>query len=82
MNKDNFFLIYMLFASIFCIFNLQGCAKRVIYKDVYIPTKCDIAMPVKPILKGDLLIDIAQSLEYSEILERDLIFCIGNTSKD
>lgn len=79
MNKDNFLLIYMLFASIFCIFfiiNFKGCAKRVVYKEVKVPIKCDIELPEKPRFSGDLATDISRALEHSELLEKDLIFCV------
>ena len=54
-----------------------GCAQRVIYKDVYIPTKCDIDLPKNPVFSGDLLSDLAKALEHSELLERDLKFCVN-----
>lgn len=76
--KDMFGSAFLLFASIFCIFYIvtfKGCAK-VVYKDVYVPVKCNIEMPLKPVLSGDLLSDFANALKHSEILEKDLNFCI------
>ena len=58
------------------IYMFIGCAQRVIYKDVYIPTKCDISIPQSPILSGDLVSDFVKALEHSELLERDLEFCV------
>lgn len=55
---------------------LSGCSQRVIYKDVLVPTKCDVEMPKRPILSGDVLLDIKEALKHSEILESNLRFCI------
>ena len=63
--------------SIVLVFFLVACSsKKVVYKDVYIPTKCDIEMPKKPTFNGDILHDIKEALKHSEMLEKSLNFCI------
>ncbi len=40
------YTLFLLAGAIFCIFyilTLAGCASRVVYKDVFVPVKCDIA---------------------------------------
>lgn len=76
--EDMFLMLLWLAASLFIFYlvvTLQGCA-RVVYKDVYVPVKCDIAMPQKPILSGNLVSDYTSALAHSEELEKDLEFCI------
>lgn len=60
-----------------------GCAPqtRVVYKDVYIPIKCDASLPDKPAQTRDLARDLANILIYTEILERNLRYCM-NSDKD
>ena len=78
--KTKLYNIFFLYAFIFIlayIYMFIGCAQRVIYKDVYIPTICDISIPQSPILSGYLVSDFVKALEHSELLERDLRFCIN-----
>lgn len=79
MNKHNSILVFIWFISVVCILiiMLNGCAKRVVYKETYIPIKCDVQIPTRPSLSGDLVSDFAKALEHSELLERDLRFCIN-----
>lgn len=78
MNKDNSILVFIWFISVLCILIiiLNGCAKRIVYKETYIPIKCDVQMPTRPSLSGDLVSDFAKALQHSEILEKDLEFCV------
>lgn len=79
MNKDNWILVFLWFISVFCIFcivTFKGCAKRVVYRETYIPIKCDVEIPAKPKLSGDLVSDYSNALQHSEILEKDLEFCV------
>lgn len=80
MDKDNWILVFMLFGSVFCIFYIatfKGCAdKRIVYKETYIPIKCDVEIPAKPKLSGDLVSDYSKALQHSETLEKDLEFCV------
>lgn len=72
----NLFLPYAFIFMLAYIYMFIGCAQRVIYKDVYIPTKCNISIPQSPTLSGDLVSDFAKALQHSEILEKDLEFCV------
>lgn len=55
---------------------LCACSSKVIYKDVLVPVKCDIEIPKKPRLSGDLLNDVTLALKHSENLEFALRFCV------
>lgn len=61
---------------------LHGCAKKqVVYKDVYVPVKCNIEIPKRPTLTGELVNDYKNALQHSELLESDLIFCVKGDIK-
>lgn len=64
--------VIVIILSLFCI----SCS-RVVYVEKKVPIKCNIDMPVKPVLSGDFLKDLANTLKHSEILENDLKMCIG-----
>lgn len=71
-----------IFIIILHIFYAYGCSQKVIYKEVKVPIKCDITMPQKPKLTQDnFLEDLSKVLIYTETLEKDLLFCIGNKSQ-
>lgn len=80
MYKDKWILVFMLFGSVFCIFciaTFKGCAdKRVVCRETYIPIKCDVEIPTRPSLSGDLVSDYSKALQHSETLEKDLEFCV------
>lgn len=66
--KNFIFILIFLF--------MTSCSQKV-YIEKKVPIKCDVELPAKPRLVGDFLIDLANALKHSEILERDLIVCIG-----
>ena len=69
------FILLTLFAFLLLI---NGCATRVIYKEVKVPIKCNIDLPKKPLIKEtDLITSFKEFLIYSEVLEEDLKFCVG-----
>lgn len=80
MYEDKLILLFMFFGSVFCFFYIvtfKGCAdKRVVYRETYIPIKCDVEIPTRPSLSGDLVIDYSKALQHSETLEKDLEFCV------
>lgn len=76
MSVDRSFLVLCALFLIM-ILTMIGCAKKVVYKEVLVPTKCDIQIPQEPTLNGDVLHDLAESLAHSEKLENSLRFCIG-----
>ncbi|WP_162982764.1 hypothetical protein, partial [Helicobacter vulpis] len=51
---------------------LSACAPRVVYKDVYVPTPCNIVKPVRPAKDLGLLEYVKALLIYTEGLEKDL----------
>lgn len=61
----------------FVIFFITGCTKHTIYTPTYMPTKCDIELPQRPIRNGNEVIDMQNALIYTELLEFNLKFCIG-----
>ncbi|KAA8711150.1 hypothetical protein [Helicobacter canis] len=69
-------MFFVLIAVIIAV--LTGCAstKR---EAVYIPTKCKTKPLPKPTPSKDSSIsqDVAEILQYTELLERDLAFCRG-----
>lgn len=56
---------------------LSGCAKQVVYKEVLIPTKCDVKKRDKPSKGGSSTYFLRDLLIYTEGLERDLEYCRG-----
>ena len=82
MKQSFFHVILSIFIIILHIFYAYGCSQKVVYKEVKIPIKCDITMPEKPKLTQDnFLEDLSKVLIYTETLEKDLLFCIGNKSQ-
>ena len=47
------------------------------YKEVYVPTKCDIQTTPKPTYTGKLEKDLQNILIYDEVIQKDLEFCRG-----
>lgn len=75
--SDRAFLIFVILVAVILL--LTGCAKKepdVVYKEVFIPTKCQAKMPNKPINKGDFESHKEKMVYYLEC-ERLLKFCIG-----
>lgn len=65
----NFFLVLLLNA---CAYNTET-----IYKEVKIPVKCNIRRMERPTYKGELMIDLQNLLIYSDLIENNLNFCLG-----
>ena len=61
------------------IATITGCATTTKREAVYIPTKCKTKPIPKPTPSKDSSIsqDVAEILQYTEMLERDLEFCRG-----
>lgn len=81
-DKDNgfewdIFLVVMLM-FIFIIL-ISGCAEKQ-KEAVYIPTKCKIAMPKKPMPQDSTSQGVIEVLKYSEALEKDLEFCVNGSN--
>ncbi len=58
------------------IFN--ACAKKIIYREVKVPIKCDIEIPTRPSEHLEALEYLRALLIYTETLENDLKFCTKN----
>ncbi len=60
-----------------CVFSvsLTACAKKVIFRDVKVPIKCNIEIPTRPSEHLEALEYLRALLIYTETLENDLKFC-------
>ncbi len=65
----------LLFLAFVCSISFSACAKKIIYRDVKIPIKCDIEMPTRPSEHLEALEYLRALLIYTETLENDLKFC-------
>lgn len=66
--------IFIVMSMIIIIFFMLGCADKQ-KEAVYIPTKCKITMPQKPMPQDSPTKSVIEILKYTELLERDLEFC-------
>ncbi|GMT39170.1 hypothetical protein NHP20013_12950 [Helicobacter bizzozeronii] len=57
------------------LLGFTACTPRVVYKDVYIPTKCKVLKPVRPHKSLNTLEYLKALLIYTQELEKDLDFC-------
>ncbi|UOR37127.1 hypothetical protein MPF94_04055 [Helicobacter pylori] len=60
-----------------CVFgvSLTACAKKVFYREVKVPIKCNIETPARPSEHLEALEYLRALLIYTEMLENDLKFC-------
>lgn len=60
-----------------CVFSVSfsACAKKIVYRDVKMPIKCDIELPTRPSEHLEALEYLRALLIYTETLENDLKFC-------
>lgn len=54
---------------------LIGCSSRVVYQDVYIPTKCTIKKEPRPKYEDDVEKNIENILIYNDTIAEQLKFC-------
>lgn len=66
--------ILIVIFAIIALFSLVGCADKQ-KEAVFIPTKCKITMPKKPMPQDSPSKSVIEILKYTELLERDLEFC-------
>lgn len=59
-----------------CILTLLALSGCVAYKEVSIPTSCEVPIRERPIRSGNVIDDFKAILIYSEGIEQDLKFCI------
>ncbi|GAA8685723.1 hypothetical protein HpDR81_14690 [Helicobacter pylori] len=65
----------LLFLACVVSVSFNACAKRIIYKEVKVPIKCDIELPSRPSEHLETLEYLRALLIYTETLENDLKFC-------
>lgn len=65
---------FLFLAFVFSV-SLTACAKKVIYREVKVPIKCDIETPTRPSAHLEALEYLRALLVYTETLENDLKFC-------
>ncbi len=65
----------LLFLAFVVSVSFTACAKKVIYREVKIPVKCDILIPTRPSEHLEALEYLRALLIYTETLENDLKFC-------
>ncbi|MDU9718052.1 hypothetical protein [Helicobacter pylori] len=68
----------LLFLAFVVVMVFTACAKKIIYKEVKVPIKCDIEMPSRPSEQLEALEYLRALLIYTETLENDLKFCTKN----
>lgn len=56
--------------------SVTGCASKT--QLVYVPVKCEIVQPVRPIKSDNVVKDIVNILKYTELLEFNLNSCVNN----
>lgn len=71
--------ILIVIFAIIALFLIVGCADKQ-KEAVYIPTKCKITMPQKPMPKDSTSKSVIEVLKYSESLEKDLEFCVNGSN--
>ncbi len=65
----------LLFLALVVGVSFSACAKKVIYRDVKVPIKCDIELLSRPSEHLEALEYLRALLIYTETLENDLKFC-------
>ena len=75
--KSNFILI-----SILIIINFTGCSSvspTIVTKEVLVPVKCEMSVPVRPTKVASTSKNVSNILEYTEKLETIIEACVKNT---
>ncbi|GAA9671624.1 hypothetical protein HpVH12_14580 [Helicobacter pylori] len=73
-----FFRMNLLFLACLMVFFsviFNACTKKVIYREIKVPVKCDIEIPIRPTEHLESLEYLRALLIYTETLENDLKFC-------
>ncbi|MGN8501537.1 hypothetical protein ACR9L7_02645 [Helicobacter pylori] len=68
----------LLFLAFVFVISFNACAKKVIYREVKVPIKCDVEIPTRPSAHLETLDYLKELLIYTETLENDLKFCTKN----
>ncbi len=72
----------LLFLAFVFVISFNACAKKIIYREVKVPIKCDIEMPTRPSEHLEALEYLRALLIYTETLENDLKFCTKTTTNN
>ncbi|WP_390432734.1 hypothetical protein [Helicobacter pylori] len=72
----------MKFLFLACVISVSfnACAKKIIYREVKVPIKCDVELPSRPSAHLEALEYLRALLIYTETLENDLKFCTKNNN--
>ncbi|MCQ2692577.1 hypothetical protein JT105_03845 [Helicobacter pylori] len=65
----------LLFLACVISVSFNACAKKIIYREVKVPIKCNIELPSRPSEHLETLEYLRALLIYTETLENDLKFC-------
>ncbi|WRC46616.1 hypothetical protein E5L14_03490 [Helicobacter pylori] len=68
----------LLFLACVISVSFNACAKKIIFREVKVPIKCDIQLPSRPNEHLEALEYLKALLIYTETLENDLKFCTKN----
>ncbi|GAA9299870.1 hypothetical protein TH0249_10310 [Helicobacter pylori] len=72
---------FLLLACVISVsFSACACAKKIIYREVKVPIKCNIEIPTRPSAHLEALEYLRALLIYTETLENDLKFCTKNNN--
>ncbi len=80
--KRSFMKFSMKLLFLACVFSVSfsACAKKIAYREVKVPIKCDIEIPTRPSEHLEALEYLRALLIYTETLENDLKFCTKNNN--
>ncbi|WRA76696.1 hypothetical protein FE345_00575 [Helicobacter pylori] len=68
----------LLFLACVISVSFNACAKKIVYREVKVPIKCDIQLSSRPNEHLEALEYLKALLIYTETLENDLKFCTKN----
>ncbi|MGN8499509.1 hypothetical protein ACR9MI_07915 [Helicobacter pylori] len=71
---------FLFLAFVFSV-SFSACVKKVVYREVKVPIKCDIEIPTRPSEHLEALEYLRALLIYTETLENDLKFCTQKNKK-
>lgn len=78
--SDNLVFMFMVFITLILLAGCSAKEPNIVYKDVLIPVKCGIKMPVKPKNNGDFESHKARMIYYRKC-ESALKYCIGKDNE-
>ncbi len=72
----------LLFLAFVFVVSFNACAKKIVYRNVKVPIKCDIELPTRPSEHLETLEYLRALLIYTETLENDLKFCTNTKTNN